>query len=35
MAKKTCTRCIVLRFALVFMAVVMVFMLNGLSGFLS
>ncbi|MFT6352663.1 MAG: hypothetical protein ACJAZ4_001784 [Neptuniibacter pectenicola] len=31
--KKMCTRCIAMRFALLFMAVVVLFMLNGLSHF--
>lgn len=33
MAKKNCTRCLVMRFAFVFMAIVVLFMLNGLSQF--
>lgn len=33
MAKKNCTRCLVMRFALVFMAIVVLFMLNGLNQF--
>lgn len=33
--KKNCTRCLVMRFALVFMAVVILFMLNGLNNFFS
>lgn len=32
-SKKPCTRCLFLRFALVFMAVVVLFLLQGLSGF--